>query len=125
MKKHGIVIDTESTGLNTAFSSIVQVAAIRFDLDTFEILDKFDIRGRMKKEYAIFHPKSILINHVSIEQIKNHENSNFQLINKMRSKCLEWGESIYWGWNNIGFDRHMIRQSLLVMFQSVFNQHLR
>ena len=57
MKKYGIVIDTESTGLNTAFSSIVQVAAIRFDLDTFEILDKFDIRGRMKKEYEIFHPK--------------------------------------------------------------------
>ena len=121
MKKFGIVIDTESTGLNAAFSSIVQVAAIRFDLDTFEVLDKFDIRGRMKKEYPIFHPKSLLINHVSIDQIKNHENSNFQLINKMRSRCLEWGESIYWGWNNIGFDRHMIRQAL---FQSCFNPYL-
>ena len=81
--KRGIVIDFETTGIDPVYSSIVQASGVLFDLETFEILDQFDLRARMKKEFSCFHPKAVLVNHVEMEQLRNHENSNYQLISQM------------------------------------------
>ena len=50
--------DLETSTLNAAYGSIIQAAAICTDED-FNILDQFDLRGRMKKEYPVFS-KSII-----------------------------------------------------------------
>lgn len=110
--KRGVVLDLETSGIDSSFSSILQGSAVCFNLDTFEEIDRFDYRGRMKKFFSCPHPKALLINHVSIDQLKNHENSNFKLVSDMQKKFLEWGECIYYGWNNIQFDRHHLRSSL-------------
>ncbi len=110
--KRGIVIDFETTGIDPVYSSIVQASGVLFDLETFEILDQFDLRARMKKEFSCFHPKAVLVNHVEMEQLRNHENSNYQLISQMRNKCLSWGEAIFFGWNNLSFDRKHLRLGL-------------
>ena len=105
------VFDLETSGIDSAFSSILQAAAICVDLETFEEIDRFDLRGRMKKEYPCPHPKALLVNHVSVDQLKNHENSNFNLVSEIQNKFLSWGKSLYIGWNSIPFDEHHIRQS--------------
>ena len=110
--KRGVVLDFETSGIDSSFSSILQGSAVCFDLDTFEEIDRFDYRGRMKTSFCCPHPKALLLNHVSIDQLKKHENSNFKLVSDMQKKFLEWGECIYFGWNNIQFDRHHLRSSL-------------
>ena len=103
--------DLETSTLNAAYGSIIQAAAICTDED-FNILDQFDLRGRMKKEYPVPSAKALLVNGVSIDQLKNHENSNFSLISQMQSKFLSWGESLFIGYNSISFDDMHLRQSL-------------
>ena len=106
-----VFYDFETGGLSDAFDSIIQAAAILTDQD-FNIIDSFDMRGRMKKEYPVPHPKALLINGTSVDLLKNHENSNFALISKMQQKFLSWGETTYIGYNSIGFDERFLRQSL-------------
>ncbi len=103
--------DLETSTLNAAYGSIIQAAAICTDED-FNILDQFDLRGRMKKEYPVPSAKALLVNGVPIDQLKNHENSNFSLISQMQSKFLSWGESLFIGYNSISFDDMHLRQSL-------------
>ena len=74
-----VFYDFETSGLSSAYDSIIQAAAILTDED-FKIVDQFDLRGRMKKEYPVPHPKALMVNGVTIEQLKDHENTNFGLI---------------------------------------------
>ena len=74
--KNFVIYDLETSGIDSAFSSILQAAAICVD-ENFNEIDRFNLRGKMKKEYPIPHPKALLVNDVSIDQLKNHENSNF------------------------------------------------
>jgi len=52
--------DLETSTLNAAYGSIIQAAAICTDED-FNILDQFDLRGRMKKEYPVPSAKALLV----------------------------------------------------------------
>ena len=54
-----VFYDFETTGLSSAFDSIVQAAAISTD-ENFNIIDQFDLRGQMKKEYPVPHPKALI-----------------------------------------------------------------
>ena len=66
----------------------------------------------MKREYPVPSAKALLVNGVSIDQLKNHENSNFSLIAQIQSKLLSWGECLFIGYNSISFDDMHLRQSL-------------
>lgn len=105
------IYDLETTGIDAAFSSIVQAAAICVD-ENFNEIERFDLRGRMKKEYPVPHPKALLVNGVSVEQLKEHKNSNFSLISEIQKNFLSWGEVLFIGYNSIGFDEHHLRQGL-------------
>ncbi len=115
-----VFYDFETSGLSAEFDSIIQAAAILTDQD-FNVIDSFDMRGRMKKEYPVPHPKALLVNGTGVELLKNHEDSNFSLIKKMQQKFLAWGETTYIGYNSLGFDERFLRQSL---FQSVLPPYL-
>ena len=106
-----VFYDFETSGLSAEFDSIIQAAAILTDQD-FNVIDSFDMRGRMKKEYPVPHPKALLVNGTGVELLKNHEDSNFSLIKKMQQKFLAWGETTYIGYNSLGFDERFLRQSL-------------
>ena len=82
-----VFYDFETSGLSSAYDSIIQAAAILTDED-FKIVDQFDLRGRMKKEYPVPHPKALMVNGVTIEQLKDHENTNFGLIADIQKKFL-------------------------------------
>ena len=115
-----VFYDFETSGLSSAYDSIIQAAAILTD-ENFKIVDQFDLRGRMKKEYPVPHPKALMINGVSIEQLKDHENTNFGLIADIQKKFLSWGELLFIGYNSIGFDEHFLRQGL---YQSALPPYL-
>ena len=105
-----VIYDLETSGIDSAFSSILQAAAICVDED-FNEIDRFNLRGRMKSYYPVPHPKALLINHVEVEQLKHDKNSNFSLISQIQSQFKSWKESIFIGYNSIGFDEHHLRQS--------------
>ena len=70
-----VIYDLETSGIDSAFSSILQAAAIFVD-ENFNEIDRFNLRGRMKSYYPVPHPKALLINHVEVEQLKNDKKSN-------------------------------------------------
>ena len=115
-----VFYDFETSGLSSAYDSIIQAAAILTDED-FKIVDQFDLRGRMKKEYPVPHPKALMVNGVSIEQLRDHENTNFSLIAEVQKFFLSWGELLFIGYNSIGFDEHFLRQGL---YQSALPPYL-
>ena len=88
-----VIYDLETSGIDSAFSSILQAAAVCVD-ENFNEIDRFNLRGKMKKEYPIPHPKALLVNDVSVDQLQNHENSNFSLIVRFR-KSFSLGESVF------------------------------
>ncbi len=71
--KHFVIWDLETSGIDAAFSSIIQAAAICVD-NEFNEIDRFNLRGRMKKEYPVPHPKALLVNGISIDQLRNDKN---------------------------------------------------
>jgi exodeoxyribonuclease-1 len=115
-----VFYDFETTGLSSAFDSIVQAAAISTD-ENFNIIDQFDLRGQMKKEYPVPHPKALIVNGCTIEQLRNHENTNFGLISEIQQTLLSWGELTFIGYNSIAFDEHFLRQAL---YQSALPPYL-
>jgi len=112
--------DFETSGLNEAFDSLLQVAAVLTDED-FNEIDSFNIRGRMKKEFPVPNAKALLVNGVTVDQLKNEKRSNFALIAEMQAKFRSWGEITFIGYNSIGFDEKFLRQSL---YQSAFPPYL-
>ena len=115
-----VFYDFETSGLSAPYDSIVQAAFILTD-ENFKIIDQLEICGRMKKEYPVPHPKALIVNNYSLDDLRSHENSNFQLIAQMRQKLLSWGEVIFFGYNSLNFDEHFLRQGL---FQSAFPPYL-
>ncbi len=110
MKRY-VFWDLETSTLNASYGSIIQAAAICTD-ENFNIIDQFDLRGQMKKEFPVPSAKALLVNGASIEQLRSHENTNYGLISKIQSKFLSWGECLFIGYNSISFDDNHLRQSL-------------
>ena len=111
MSKKYIFWDLETSGLSPAFDSILQCGAILTD-ENFNILDKFDLRGRMKEEYPIPSVAALLVNKVSVDQLKNEELSNSELIAEIQNKFQSWGEATYFSYNGLKFDELFLRQGL-------------
>ena len=75
--------DFETTGLLPAFNSLVQAAAISTD-ENFNIIDQFALREQMKKEYHVPHPKALIVNGCTIDQLRTHENTNFGFLSEIQ-----------------------------------------
>ncbi len=120
MSKKYIFWDLETSGLSPAFDSILQCGAILTD-DSFNVLDTFNLRGRMKEEYPVPSVAALLVNKVSVEQLKNEKLSNSELISEIQTKFQSWGEATYFSYNGLKFDELFLRQGL---YQTVFNPYL-
>ena len=109
-----VFYDFETSGNNKDFDQILQIGAVSTD-DGFQVKDKINISCRLKKD-IIPAPEALLINKISIDQLKSNEVSHYTLIEQLKNKFEEWSPACFVGFNSIGFDEDVLRQGL---FQSL------
>ena len=109
-----VFYDFETSGLNKDFDQILQIGAVLAD-ESFQIKDKMDISCRLKKN-IIPAPEALLINKISIDQLKSHKVSHYYLVEELRQKFEEWSPACFVGFNSIGFDEDVLRQGLFQSF---------
>ena len=109
-----VFYDFETSGLNKDFDQILQIGAVLVD-ESFQIKDKMDISCRLKKN-IIPAPEALLVNKISIDQLKSHKVSHYYLVEELRQKFEEWSPACFVGFNSIGFDEDVLRQGLFQSF---------
>ena len=105
-----VFYDFETSGNNKDFDQILQIGAVFTD-EGFNIKDKINISCRLKKN-TIPAPEALLINKISIEQLKSNKISHYDLVQKLKEKFEEWSPAVFVGFNSIGFDEDVLRQGL-------------
>ena len=109
-----VFYDFETSGTNKDFDQILQIGAVLTD-SSFQIKDKINISCRLKKD-TVPAPEALLINKVSIEQLKSNEVSHYSLIEQLKKKFEEWSPACFTGFNSINFDEDVLRQGLFKSF---------
>ena len=109
-----VFYDFETSGSNKDFDQILQIGAVLAD-EGFQVKDKINISCRLKKD-IIPAPEALLINKISIDQLKSNEVSHYNLVSQLKQKFEEWSPACFVGFNSIGFDEDVLRQGL---FQSL------
>ena len=114
-----VFYDLETTGRNSTWDQIIQVAAILTD-DKFNVIDKFEERCRLKKG-LVPYPEALIVNKTSVEILKNVNLSHYELIKKIETTFKKWSPAIFVGYNSINFDEEFIRKTL---FKTLFEPYL-
>ena len=115
-----VFYDTETTGVTTAFSQILQFAAIRTDDDLIEI-DRFEVRCRLLP-HVIPSPGALLVTGISPDLLTDLDlPTHYEAICEIRAKFMEWSPSIFIGYNSIAFDEELLRQAF---FQTLHPTYL-
>ena len=109
-----IFYDFETSGKNKDLDQILQIGGVLTD-SNFQIKDKINISCRLKKD-TVASPEALLINKVSIDQLKSNEISHYSLIEKLKNKFEEWSPACFTGFNSISFDEEVLRQGLFKSF---------
>lgn len=109
-----VFYDFETSGLNKDFDQILQIGAVLVN-ESFQIKDKLNVSCRLKKS-IIPAPEALLINKISIDQLKSHKVSHYYLVEELRQKFEEWSPACFVGFNSIGFDEDVLRQGLFQSF---------
>ena len=115
-----VFYDTETTGTETAFDQILQLAAIRTDDDLNE-LERFNIRCQLLP-HVIPSPGALRINRVTPAMLTDPAlPSHYEMIRQIRAKLLEWSPATFIGFNSIEFDETLLRQAF---FQTLHPAYL-
>ena len=114
-----VFYDLETTGRNSAWDQIIQVAAILTD-DKFNVIEKFEERCRLKKG-LVPYPEALIVNKTSVEILKNVNLSHYELIKKIETTFKKWSPAIFVGYNSINFDEEFIRKTF---FRNLFEPYL-
>ncbi len=114
-----VFYDLETTGKNSAWDQIIQVAAILTD-DKFNIIDKYEERCRLKKG-LVPYPEALIVNKTSVKILKNTNLSHYELIKKIETTFKKWSPAFFIGYNSINFDEEFIRKTF---FKNLFEPYL-
>ena len=114
-----VFYDLETTGRNSTWDQIIQVAAILTD-DKFNVIDKFEERCRLKKG-LVPYPEALIVNKTSVEILKNVNLSHYELTKKIETTFKKWSPAIFVGYNSINFDEEFIRKTF---FKTLFEPYL-
>ncbi len=114
-----VFYDLETTGRNSAWDQIIQVAAILTD-DKFNVIDKFEERCRLKKG-LVPYPEALIVNKTSVEILKKVNLSHYELTKKIEAIFKKWSPAIFVGYNSINFDEEFIRKTF---FRNLFEPYL-
>ena len=105
-----VFYDTETTGTNTYFDQILQLAAIKTDHELSE-LDRFEIRCRLLP-YVVPSPGAMLITGVGPSQFTDSAlPSHYEMVRAIKAKLDEWTPAVFLGHNTLSFDEHLLRQA--------------
>ena len=107
-----IVYDTETSGLNTTFDQIVQIAAVLADEDLNEI-DSFVLRCR-RLPYIVPSPGALLVTGVRPVDLEQATLSFHEMMLKASRQLVGWskGGAVFLGYNSMRFDEGLLRQAL-------------
>ena len=115
-----VFYDTETTGVATAFSQILQFAAIKTDDDLVEV-DRFEVRCRLSP-HVIPSPGALVVTGIPPTLLTDlNLPTHYQAIREIRAKLMEWTPSIFIGYNSIAFDEELLRQAF---FQTLHPAYL-
>ena len=114
-----IFYDFETSGSSPIFDQILQAGAI-VSKDFKTVSDKIELNCRLKKT-IIPAPKALLINRISIDQLKSNQKSLYTLIEELKNKFESWSPGTFVGHNSLAFDEDCFRSSL---FQNFFYPYL-
>ena len=84
-----VFYDFETSGKNKDFDQILQIGAVLTD-EGFQVKDKIDISCRLKKD-VIPAPEALLVNKISIDQLKSSEISHYSLVQQLKKQFEEAG----------------------------------
>ena len=105
-----VFYDFETSGNNKDFDQILQIGAILTD-SALQVIDKINISCRLKKD-VVPAPEALLVNKISIDQLKTNDTSHYNLIEQLKKKFEEWSPACFTGFNSISFDEDVLRQGL-------------
>lgn len=105
--KNIAIIDIESQGASTSYSSIISIAGILVSPELKE-LERFELNCRNKPGY-VPDPYSLWINK-GFQQMISSNRSHLQLMTELHKIIKKWSPCIWIGWNSIGFDFIMMQK---------------
>ncbi|MEE2694089.1 MAG: exonuclease domain-containing protein [Pseudomonadota bacterium] len=115
-----VFYDTETTGISTAFSQILQFAAIKTDEELNEI-DRFQVRCRLLP-HIVPSPGALLVTGITPDVLTDESlPTHYEAIQEIRQKLVGWSPAIFIGYNSIGFDEELLRQAF---FQTLWPPYL-
>ncbi len=127
MSMNFVFYDLETTGRNSTWDQIIQVAAILVDKN-FNELERFEDRCRLRSG-LVPEPGALLVNKTSIRMLNNVNLSHYGLIKKLQDKFKKWSPAIFIGYNTISFDEEFLRKTffklLLEPYTTQFNGNKR
>ena len=107
MGKNIAIIDIESQGSSTSYSSIISIAGILASPE-LEVLDKFEFWCRNKPGH-VPDPYSMWVNR-GFERMKNSNLSHYSMMKQLHEYINKWSPCLWTGWNSIGFDFIMLQK---------------
>ena len=114
-----VFYDTETTGVSTAFSQILQFAAIKTD-DLLNEVDRFQVRCRLLP-HMVPSPGALLVTGITPDVLLDEGlPSHYEAIQEIRQKLMEWSPAIFIGYNSIGFDEELLRQAFFQTLQPLY-----
>ena len=105
--KNTAIIDIESQGASTSYSSIISIAGILVSPE-LEILDKFEFWCRNKPGH-VPDPYSMWVNR-GFSRMKNSNMSHYSMMTQLHQYIKKWSPCLWTGWNSIGFDFIMLQK---------------
>ena len=116
--KNIAIIDIESQGASTSYSSIISIAGILVNPELKEI-ERFELNCRNKPGH-VPDPYSLWVNK-GFYQMKKSNSSHYQLMKELHKIIKKWSPCIWIGWNSTGFDFIMIQKEINVMNYMMVN----
>jgi exodeoxyribonuclease-1 len=105
--KNYAIIDIESQGASTSYSSIISIAGILVNPELQE-LDRFELYARNKPGF-VCDPYSLWLNQ-GFDRMKNSNLSHFEMMKQLHQYINKWNPVVWTGWNSIGFDFIMLQK---------------
>ena len=120
MKNYGI-IDIESQGASTSYSSIISIAGILVDPELQE-LERFELYCRNKPGY-VPDPYSLWVNK-GFDRMQSSNLSHFEMMKQLHQYIDKCSPCIWTTWNGFGFDFVMLQKEAYKSLLPIYKTNL-
>jgi exodeoxyribonuclease-1 len=105
-----VFYDTETTGLDTAFSQVLQFGAIKTD-DDLEEVGRFEIRSRLLP-YVVPSPRALHVTGLTIDQLLDEAHpTHYEMVSEIHRTLGQECPAVFIGYNSMRFDEELLRQA--------------